>query len=77
MKEENVKEKNTLTLTGMTHWLNENFKKQSGNEFTTSDIQSYIRRGYLPKYLGNYSIHRDKKFKDIKIYNIKKDEVTN
>lgn len=74
MKEENVKEKKMLTLTGMVNFLNENFKKQSGTKFTTSDVQSYIRRGYLPKYLGDYSIHRDKKMTNLKIYNIKKDE---
>lgn len=59
-----------FTLTGMVVYLNENFKKQSGKLFTTSDVQSYIRREYLPKYLGDFSIKRDKKFKDFKIYRI-------
>lgn len=73
--EKEIKEGKQLTLTGITYWLNENFKKQSGNDFTTGDVQSYIRRGYLPKYLGNYIIVRDKKLSSVKIYNvIKKDE---
>ena len=73
---ENLNEVKLLSLTGITNWLNENFKKQNGEKFKTVDVQSYIRRGYLPKYLGDYSIKREKKIEQAKLYNIVNNENT-
>lgn len=46
-----------FTLTELTKYLNDNFKKEKRNrqhissEFTFSDVQGYIKRGFLPRYL--------------------------
>lgn len=45
-----------FNLTTLTEFLNKNFKKKTGGEFRVSDVQAYIRRGYLPRYLGNVNI---------------------
>ena len=48
-----------LTLVGIRNWLNEEFKiKKSGQIFKIEDVQGYIRRGYIPRYLGNYKIEK-------------------
>lgn len=60
-----------LSLTKLRDYLNENLIKKSGTKFTISDVQGYIRRGHLPKYLGNQDILLNNKFKGIKIYNVK------
>jgi hypothetical protein len=40
-------------LTTLTEFLNINYKsKKTGKPFTTTDVQFYIKRGYLPDYLG-------------------------
>lgn len=71
MKEFIVKQK---TLTGIKNWLNQlHGKKKSGVEFFLTDVQHYVRRGNLPKYLGGYTIERDKTVKDVKLYNIVKE----
>lgn len=54
----------TLTLkegTDMTHpkfleWLNENFKKSSGKNFTAQDAYGYIKRGCVPSHFGLYKL---------------------
>lgn len=69
MKELLVKKK---SLTGLVHWLNENFVKQTGKKFSVGDVQSYIRRGHLPEYLGNNKIEREKSVADAKLYNVEK-----
>lgn len=44
-------------LTTLTKYLNETYKKKkSGVEFRVADVQNYVRRGYLPRYLGNVTI---------------------
>lgn len=46
-----------FNLTELTIYLNANFKKEKrgrqyvSQEFTLSDVQGYIKRGYLPLYL--------------------------
>lgn len=54
MKEEIIV--NNCNLTGLTNFLNENFKKKNGKQFSTRDVLSYVQRGYLPTYLGKYEI---------------------
>lgn len=48
-------EKNEYSISSLKTYLEKNFgKKFSGQPFTTSDIHSYIKRGYLPhRYGGN------------------------
>jgi hypothetical protein len=70
-KEYLVKQK---SLTGLMKWMNEesNLVKQTGTMFTIGDIQSYVKRGYLPEYLGNNLIERDMSITEVKLYNIAK-----
>lgn len=72
-KEFIVKEK---TLTGLVKWLNSeenvDFKKQNNSGFTTSDVQNYIKRGYLPEYMGGNIIEKANLSIDVKVYNIVK-----
>ena len=67
-KEYLVKQK---SLTGLTKWMNETFKKHTGKPFNTTDVQNYIRRGNIPEYLGNNEVERDT-FEEAKLYNIVK-----
>lgn len=62
------------SLTGLTAWINANYKKQNGNLFTTNDVQKYIMRGHLPDYMGKVEIVRDSEITDAKLYNVIKDE---
>lgn len=62
------------SLTGLVRYLNEKFKKQSGKQFTTGDVQQYVTRGSLPKYLGKISVVTDKSVSDVKLYNLVKNE---
>lgn len=64
-----------INLTAMVEFLNMEFKeKENGNPFNVQDCQHYIRRGYLPKYLGEYSIE-NMEYKYAKLYKIVKNEV--
>lgn len=63
------------TLTKMTEFLNksEEFKKQSGKEFSVNDIFTYCRLGHLPYYMGGNKIEEsDVKVSGIKLYNLRK-----
>lgn len=45
--------KQKYTARGLRDYLNEKFKeKKTGRSFTDQDVESYTRRGHLPKYLG-------------------------
>ena len=49
-----------VSLTTLVEWLNKEYViKKSGEPFTTSDVQGYINRGYLPRYLGGHTIKVD------------------
>lgn len=64
-----------VTLTALTKWLNENdnFSKQTNNEFTTNDVNQYIRLGHLPYYMGGNQIEEsDIKVEGMKLYNLRK-----
>jgi len=61
-----------VTLTTLTFYLNSNYSKKTGKLFTISDVQSYVRRGHIPKYLGGDLIELNKDFKDVKLYSLKK-----
>ena len=63
--------KKDLTLTRFRDYLNKNKVKKSGSVFTTGDIQGYITRGKLPKYLGGNIIETNSKIEGIKLYNLK------
>lgn len=48
-----------VTLQSIRGWLKENgFKKRNSKqkEFTLPDVWMYVRRGHLPRYMGNYVI---------------------
>lgn len=63
--------KSNATLTVLTKFLNEVTVKKTGEKFTTTDVQGYVRRGRLPKYLGGQTIVlADNKIEGIKLYNI-------
>jgi hypothetical protein len=60
-------------LTGLTKFLNENYKKKSGGKFSRRDVLGYIERGKLPSYMGDNSIIRDYKPNcSIRLYSIVK-----
>lgn len=42
---------NKFTLTSLVDHLNSNYMKPGAKKFTVSDVQGYIRRGYLPSHL--------------------------
>lgn len=53
---------NYYTLTDLRNYLNDRFKyKKTGKSFSIADTQLYIKRGYIPKYLGNVKIKKDTK----------------
>lgn len=60
-----------LTLTALTNWLNNNRSKKNNKPFTISDVQGYIQRGRLPKYLGGERIELVKEISCVKLYNVK------
>lgn len=57
-------EKKKFSLTELVRLLNSAkredgsrmFHRRNGMDITSSDVQGYIRRGHLPKHLGNWSI---------------------
>lgn len=57
MSEETIQE--NLSLTGILKWLEETYKvKKTGEPFSLQDAQGYLRRGYIPKYLGSVLIEK-------------------
>lgn len=57
MVEEIIQE--NLSLTGILKWMEETYKvKKTGEPFSLQDAQGYLRRGYIPKYLGSVLIMR-------------------
>ena len=63
-------------LTNLRKFLNSNFKKNSKKEIKSSDVQGYIRRGCLPTYMGKVNIEQCEDIKCVKLYNLKKEDVT-
>ena len=60
-------------LTGIVNFLKENqYKKKTGKEVGAEDVQNYIRRGELPKHMGNVKIEPCKEITCVKLYNLKK-----
>lgn len=60
-------------LTGLTKFLNDNFKKKSGEKFSRRDVLGYVERGCLPSYMGGNKITRDHKPNcSIRLYSILK-----
>lgn len=59
-----------ITMSKMVEFLNDSGKKkQSGEPFTVSDVQSYVRRGSLPKHMGGNIIEKCN-IPNVKLYNI-------
>lgn len=62
-----------VTLSRMCKFLNEKFKvKKSLKPFNTTDVQGYIRRGFLPSYIGGNQIVESSRDSGTKLYNILK-----
>lgn len=65
-----------FTLTTLAKHLNEHYKKKSGGEFSISDVQGYVQRGYLPLYLEDQKIFIQKvegeEFEGLKLYKLVK-----
>lgn len=60
-----------LNLQGLVEWMNDNFRKENGREFNRNDINAYVRRGYLPKRLGEIYIEKiETKYCTVKLYNL-------
>ena len=62
--------KENLTLTTFTKFLNNEKKKKNGKSFTIGDVQGYIRKKRLPKYLGGNYILIDNEIDGVTLYNI-------
>jgi len=43
---------------GLLNWLNLNFRKRNKKPFLFRDVFFYVKRGYLPTYLGYIKIER-------------------
>lgn len=70
-----VSVKKWITATELRDFLNRYFKvKQSGNPFTSQDVQQYIKVGHLPRYLGNYNITPAKAV--YKMYHLTQEKLT-
>lgn len=71
MKSILLKEGKDFTYTRLADYLNEIHKtKKSGKIFFPQDIQQYLVRGNLPKYLGGQKISRVKNSSGLKIIRI-------
>lgn len=72
MKEEKKYLVKDVNLIALTEWCNETFQtKKSGEEFSVSDVQGYVRRGYLPAYLGGQIIETcSTKVRGVKSYSV-------
>jgi ABC-type transport system substrate-binding protein len=58
-----------FTLTTLTEYLNKTFKeKVSGQPFNTTDVEFYIKRKKIPKYLGGDRIEKIEGIKGVKLY---------
>jgi hypothetical protein len=61
--------KNVYNLTSLTKYLNNKFgNKKTGKLFNTTDVQFYVIRGKLPKYLGGNKI--EKVAGELKLYKL-------
>lgn len=59
-------------LTGLTEFLNKNYKKKSGGRFSRRDTLGYIERGKLPSYMGGNLIIKEMNPNcSIRLYSIK------
>ena len=65
-----------FTLTTLAKYLNEHYKKKTEGEFSISDVQGYVQRGYLPLYLEDQKIFvqkvEDENFEGLKLYKLVK-----
>lgn len=73
MKREEKHLISNANLTGLTKFLNVNFKKESLSEFTCRDVLGYIQRKSLPLYLGGNKIEEiSQETCSVKLYNLLK-----
>jgi len=67
-KKEKILQKN-MAMAGLMRWLSKNKIKRTETPFTISDVQSYIRRGNIPIYMGGNRIETQEE-KYSKLYTI-------
>jgi len=67
----NVEVKERYNLTGLLLHMNQNYKKAGQKDFTMGDIQGYVRRGWIPNYLGGDLI-RCELISNVKFYSLYK-----
>ena len=60
-----------LSLTAMVDYLNlaTGLTKRTGEKFEVTDVQGYVRRGYLPKHMGYLAIETVQ-YNNVKLYTI-------
>jgi hypothetical protein len=64
-----------LNLSSMRDFMNENFCKRGGGDFTYANVQLYVyQQKRLPKYLGKYRIEKVKEITSVNLYNIIKED---
>jgi len=65
-----------LNLISLVEWFNQYYAvKKSGEEFTVSDVQGYVKRKRVPFYLGGEEIEiNSEKVKGVRSYSIIKNE---
>lgn len=62
-----------VNLTGIVNYLNKNFYKKDGKKFNPRDVLGYIKRGFLPSYLGSIRIEEvENENCSVKLYNLVK-----
>lgn len=67
------KEPKVYTANGLRNYLNKKFKyKKSLEKFTDQDVQGYITRGKLPKYLGGSIIQESNVVEGVRTYKLSK-----
>lgn len=69
-----MEQEKLFTLTTLAKYLNETYRKRSGGDFSISDVQGYVQRGYLPLYFEDQKIFiqkvEDEEFEGLKLYKL-------
>lgn len=65
-----MEDKRLMTMTTLKEWLNKNYNKKNGKQFTIGDVQGYVRRNRLPNYLGSWQIISKEIVKGVKTYKV-------
>ena len=61
-----------LNLINLTKYISKFYKKKSKKAITCADVQGYVKRKQLPKYMGGATIVENKEITSVKLYSIAK-----